>query len=186
LIKLAKFFKVTEEIYGDQVLDDVVGKLDNKSAEAIASMLDKEKDAILTCIMNCESPIEMMLALAMKDALVKDSGRSLGADVIDIENQHEIVIGEFRCRADFVIPVYFSKYGFGKHYVIECDGHEFHERTKEQVTKDNQRRRGLTRAGYVVINFSGSEVYKDAYGCAREIKNIIVEQTKELIKQHEG
>lgn len=43
--------------------------------------------------------------------------------------------------------------------VVELDGHDFHERTKEQAQRDKERDRNLTRAGYKVMRFTGSEVY---------------------------
>ena len=45
--------------------------------------------------------------------------------------------------------------------IIECDGHDFHEKTKEQVTKDKIRERFLVENGYKVLRFSGSEIYNN-------------------------
>ena len=44
--------------------------------------------------------------------------------------------------------------------VVEMDGHEFHERTKAQAQRDKERDRNLTRAGYKVMRFTGSEIYQ--------------------------
>jgi len=41
---------------------------------------------------------------------------------------------------------------------VELDGHDFHERTKEQVTLRNKRDRDLQAAGWKVFHFSGSEL----------------------------
>lgn len=49
--------------------------------------------------------------------------------------------------------------------LIECDGHDFHERTKEQAARDRQRDRELQAAGYVVLRFTGSELWRDAAVC---------------------
>lgn len=43
---------------------------------------------------------------------------------------------------------------------IELDGHDFHERTKEQATRDKKRDRALVSAGWSVLRFTGSEVIK--------------------------
>jgi very-short-patch-repair endonuclease len=43
--------------------------------------------------------------------------------------------------------------------VIEIDGHDFHERTKEQARSDKQRERAIVRAGTTVVRFSGSEIF---------------------------
>lgn len=50
--------------------------------------------------------------------------------------------------------------------VLEVDGHAFHERTKEQATRDKARDRLLQSRGYKVFRFTGSDVWKDAFGCA--------------------
>lgn len=52
--------------------------------------------------------------------------------------------------------------------VVECDGHDFHERTKEQAARDRSRDRRLQEAGIRVFRFTGSELYRDPLGCAGE------------------
>lgn len=44
---------------------------------------------------------------------------------------------------------------------IELDGHDFHERTQEQVTRRNYRDRRLQEHGWTVLHFSGSEFHRD-------------------------
>lgn len=51
---------------------------------------------------------------------------------------------------------------------VELDGHEFHEKTKEQVKRFRMRDRELLRAGWPTIRFTGSEVFGDALSCAQE------------------
>jgi very-short-patch-repair endonuclease len=56
---------------------------------------------------------------------------------------------------------------------IELDGHEFHEKTKEQVIQDNRRERAILQAGVKeglrVLRFSGSEVVRNCKGCIKEV-----------------
>lgn len=56
-----------------------------------------------------------------------------------------------------------------KHIVVECDGHDFHEKSKEQVAKDKKRDRDIQKEGYKIFRFSGSEINKDSVSCAYEI-----------------
>lgn len=49
--------------------------------------------------------------------------------------------------------------GHGYKIAIECDGHDFHERAKEQAAHDRQRDRRLTTAGWTVLRFTGHEIY---------------------------
>ncbi|MCP4343287.1 MAG: DUF559 domain-containing protein [Desulfobulbaceae bacterium] len=45
--------------------------------------------------------------------------------------------------------------------VVEIDGHDFHERTKEQAKRDKERDRYFTKAGYKVYRYTGSEVFQN-------------------------
>jgi hypothetical protein len=56
-----------------------------------------------------------------------------------------------------------------KDIIIECDGHDFHERTKAQAARDKKRDRILQSIGYNVFRFTGSEIYNDAITCAYEV-----------------
>lgn len=58
--------------------------------------------------------------------------------------------------------------------VIECDGHDFHERTKAQAAKDRSRDRRLQELGYTVFRFTGSEIWNDPCGCANQIIDLAV------------
>lgn len=53
--------------------------------------------------------------------------------------------------------------------VVECDGHQFHERTKEQAAKDRSRDRWLTSKDFDVYRFTGSELWRDPWACADQI-----------------
>ena len=58
--------------------------------------------------------------------------------------------------------------------VIECDGHDYHEKTKEQARRDKARDRALTASGYRVVRFTGSEIYSDPHGCVEELWRVAV------------
>lgn len=74
-----------------------------------------------------------------------------------------------RYRADFLFVVKVDGSPKVTQIVIECDGHDFHERTKLQAARDRQRDRVLTAAGYVVMHFTGSEIVRDPRRCANEV-----------------
>lgn len=50
--------------------------------------------------------------------------------------------------------------------LVECDGHDFHERTKEQAAYDRERDRFCQMSGRRVLRFTGSEIMRDAWSCA--------------------
>jgi len=62
---------------------------------------------------------------------------------------------------------------------VECDGHGFHERTKEQVARDKKRDRYFQQEGWRVLRFSGSEIYKDADACVGELLCLIETITRD-------
>jgi hypothetical protein len=76
---------------------------------------------------------------------------------------YQIPIEEY--VADFVLVYRHGLSGVGG-TVIECDGHDFHERTKEQAAHDKRRDRHMQGLGLKVLRFTGSEVWADPFGCA--------------------
>lgn len=60
--------------------------------------------------------------------------------------------------------------------LVECDGHDFHERTKEQAARDRARDRELQSAGYMVFRFTGAEIWRDPVGCAVQTLEDIAER----------
>lgn len=117
----------------------------------------------------CEikSPIEKMFLMAF--CVIK---REYYDDYkIEIYPQKKICISDKTYYADFSIEYKdenpFSD-GFCFELIIECDGHEFHKATKQQVKHDNERDLALKNAGYDVIHFSGSQIYENPWKCADE------------------
>lgn len=78
-------------------------------------------------------------------------------------------------RLDFALACHVK--GFPK-IAIELDGHEFHEKTKEQATYRNERDRALQMAGWQVLHVSGSEFYRNPFGCVHEIYTHAVEEAR--------
>ena len=52
--------------------------------------------------------------------------------------------------------------------VVECDGHDYHDRTKEQASRDRRRDRALQTDGWRVFRFTGSDIWHDAGGCVAQ------------------
>jgi hypothetical protein len=71
-------------------------------------------------------------------------------------------------RLDFVIEIN-SKYLLA----IECDGHDFHDRTKQQAAYDRSRDRELLKIGIVTARFTGSEIHHSPSRCASDIWQIV-------------
>jgi very-short-patch-repair endonuclease len=60
-----------------------------------------------------------------------------------------------------------------KKMIVECDGHDFHEKTKEQARHDKERDRNLQSLGYFVYRYTGSELYADVFRGAAEVVHVL-------------
>jgi len=76
-------------------------------------------------------------------------------------------------RLDFAMTMAVAAPHVDVKLAIECDGHDYHERTKEQARRDRERDRYLTERGYLVVRFTGSEIWADAVGCAHKVGQIL-------------
>jgi very-short-patch-repair endonuclease len=118
----------------------------------------------------CDSPIERLFLIAF-DLVGNDDGGVIysepppgyDADWFFVKQQEPIL----SYRADFVIGL--VEHPEAQRIVVECDGHDYHERTKDQARHDRQRDREMQAAGFKVFRFTGSEIYRDAIACAQEV-----------------
>jgi hypothetical protein len=66
-------------------------------------------------------------------------------------------------------------------YAIYCDGHEFHERTKEQAARDRSIDRKLQQMGWHVFRFTESEIFRAPEKCMADItKQIAIDVANNL------
>jgi very-short-patch-repair endonuclease len=137
---------------------------------------------------HCESPIEEIF---LEKALFSNNGYT---DVVwnefpgAFDHEHsgfgacfemQAEIGPY--RVDFLFTTYSD--GFKRKLVVECDGHDFHEKTKEQARRDKARDRYFAKHGISVIRFSGSEIYRDADECKEELETVLAGLTDECLFQ---
>lgn len=121
---------------------------------------------------HCGSPIEAMLGAAMlfQDKLdgVSTMGLCLAAqaEIPHWPKPSRLLIPQYRFedyRIDWVLlDAAFLTF-------IECDGHDFHERTKMQAQRDKERDRKIQAAGHPILRFTGSEIFNDPFQCATQI-----------------
>lgn len=134
--------------------------------------------SLKSSLIDCESPIEQLLSIELANIQLENINLyNPYIDVVAIEKQKELNVNGKKYRVDFLITVIYKNQE-EKKYVIECDGYEFHQKTKQQVENDNKRQRNLQKEGYEIIRFSGTEIYHKPYQCAIEIKNIILSNCK--------
>lgn len=120
------------------------------SAAIDAYMEDRRTELLhrIRCsIRGCESPLEAAF-VAWWITLSKYFD-------LQLHRQIPVIAATRSYRLDFVFRPVASE--VASMVAVEMDGHDFHERTKEQVTYRNQRDRDLQSEGWTVFHVSGSE-----------------------------
>jgi len=150
-----------------------VDSFDKRVKTEIYTRLNDRLMFMLMEIEDCESPIEQLMHIALFDSL--HSMMDKFNLPININSQVEIQTNSNKYRVDFLVTIWlppFDKNSY-KFIVVECDGHEFHEKTKEQARRDKSRDRDLLAHGYAVLRFTGSEIWRNTRRCVDEIERAI-------------
>lgn len=129
----------------------------------------------------CQSPIEQIL---LAELIFMDMG--YGPSPIEIWSIDFPHAEEIIPRGACIVPQYpigtytldFAVFvqGFAGDRLmlaVECDGHNYHNKTKEQARHDRKRDRWLQSRGWQVIRFTGSEIHKDPGACAQEVGEVV-------------
>lgn len=149
--------------------------------EYFAAERDEAVDGLSACIAEgCESPIERLLLSRLVFIRVYGSAPAVGSTEMapDLHNRTKASpdvafllmqwpVLEYRADACLCFRDYLGELVY---IVIECDGHDYHERTKKQAARDRSRDREMMTAGYYVMRFTGAEIYADPAKCARQVE----------------
>ena len=170
---------------------------ETKIAELLEELAGRERDRLSGMAERwCESPIERLffLAIAMADRSqlpgprqwrelrewaakehgIEGAGSILVCPYSDDNPHKECVVAQALVSLDG--NDYRADFAFladGIRIAVELDGHDFHERSKEQAKRDKSRDRAFTRAGWSILRFTGSEVHADAESCVDEAFGIL-------------
>lgn len=131
-----------------------------------------------------ESPIEKVLAIHLAQVVI--IGREIWPIHIGAMPSWATggFAGEAFCIPQANLPPYradflFVRYGKDnlpdRHVIVECDGHDFHERTKAQAQRDKERDRFFTKKGWHVLRYTGSEIWARPSDIVVEILNFVFE-----------
>jgi len=102
------------------------------------------------------------------------------------DDRHERAIYVYRSvdiltyRADFLLEL------GARRLIIECDGHDFHDRTKQQAAYDRSRDRELLQIGIPTVRFTGSEITHSPERCADDAYRCLLALPDERKAFHEG
>lgn len=132
----------------------------------------------------CQSPIEEAFLAAFKfHGVVNSYTPIVGlptseqvAEATKTGSLHMFIVPQWpveNYRADFLV-------GFacdGSHrqtsIIVELDGHQWHEKTKDQARRDKERDRILNNHVAKVIHFTGSEVFRSPLKCVETAQRMV-------------
>ena len=154
-----------KEIYMETIYDMVV----NEEYSDLRVLVD-----VIGFPEYCESPIEQILWLTLNLYNLTFNKNYVFEEQAEIEANGKSYRLDFLYQEDFMEDVEHPY-----RLAIECDGHEFHEATKEQVIKRNNRDMDLKMEGYDVLHYSGSQIFNKPYRCAKEICEYITKKLEE-------
>jgi len=162
-----------------EITNDLISRAGNVSRTLAAHDAKYLPARLKSMAARVESPIELLMLSALLDVVRWQGGypdiiadeRGLLYKVLErSERSSFLIVPQARIddyRVDFLLA---RKVGlFSWKLAVECDGHEFHERTKEQAARDKSRDRTILATGVPIMRFTGKEIWADATACAEEI-----------------
>lgn len=176
---MAKRLKLEDDV--EKVLNsfsELVGRAENHSFHVDLS------NECFDC--ELESPIEKIFLIAFK-AVGRINGHfhEIGQSV-SIDPQKKID----KYRVDFEVAlIHWEKSQTIRRAVVECDGHEFHDRSEPERRYEKQRDRYLQSLGYRIFHFTGKEIKDDPVSTVSEVLAFLTGESKKEIyaevSQHE-
>lgn len=142
-----------------------------------------------------DSPIERMLYAALVtlrqvEHLSEGEPEKIGSFVfsLGLHISPQYKIGNY--IADFLVSYSHDIYSLdrektifslGSELVVECDGHEWHERDEKERRYEKARDRFMQSKGYKVFRFTGKEITDDPFNAASEIFKEVVGRAPNFI-----
>lgn len=166
-------------------------KLNHADAEILAARAaDAMRWSVATAVQSISSPIERRLLVGLLVAapsvpncpasiMVRTNlevwfGETSGWQTLTIKSQAPVE----RYVADFELTIAEDtpQGSVSTCIYIECDGHDFHEKTKKQAAHDKKRDRLFVSKGLTFLRFTGSEIHASAVTCATEALGVLAER----------
>lgn len=184
-----KWSKIEEEAV--KIITDLFGNLEPEVRSLFTMCLSEWSMFYLhkefSKIHRCESVIEKLLYIALihRWFLTLTFVHRPKYYRLIVLPQRKLKLGEQTIRVDFLVVLF--EFAYIKNttkrkitnkaqVVVECDGHDYHERTKEQARRDRMRDRLLQTHGYPIFRFTGSEIYNDPEDCAMQIIQFLLKE----------
>ena len=149
----------------------------SSAAERVTNRLQSDLEAI--CLYAAEkraplveSEIELMVLVAFEVVgLLTRTNVAIGSE-FPPENKDAVILliePQFSWREYRIDFCFRHRESPDKLLFVECDGHDFHERTKEQAERDRSKDRAIQAAGIPVLRFTGREIWRDPTMVTAEI-----------------
>lgn len=174
--------KTTEDLL-DEITENAAQAEFSKAFATMTFHLDWIKDS-------CESPIEIIFAHAFLADTLKNRKFSDHRPVQFVRQHHldeikrdgllvvpQYKLARFRCDFAFVL----RRAGRERIYIVECDGHDFHDGNRVAAKRDKARDRAIAKMGIFVFRFTGSEIWNDPLKCASEVyQHVLIDEFNKL------
>ncbi len=135
------------------------------------------------------SPIEMKMAYALAERRGNYGLRMVGQSGLTYETCRTLAKAALPCissgaavfphvtigpyELDFLL-LFRNSGGELLAMAVECDGHDFHEKTKKQAARDKKRDRYIAVHSIIMLRFTGSEIHYGAHTCAEEVNRAML------------
>lgn len=117
-----------------------------------------------------DSPIEMLFYVAIN--ALRKINRMDGDSGVTVSIQPQRKIEKY--RVDFVVSeIDWRKEKTNKSVIVECDGHEFHEKDEKARRYEKQRDRKLQSLGWKIFRFTGKEITDNPVMVAAEVLSFV-------------
>ena len=149
------------ENFNPVAIGGVIGKVVERAAAAVVASG------------SADSPIETILGAALI-LCFKDGGRPLelrSFEDINKPTEGLLLVPQFEWaiyRSDWAI---YNPRTSGA-LLLECDGAEFHS-TPNQIAHDMRKDAAAHDRGYLFMRFTGSQIHRDADGCAKQVFDFV-------------
>lgn len=158
-------------------LDSVRQHRERAFGWVMSEVADQLHVALADADTDTKSPIEAIFYLWWEALTIAGCGRNMG---LALHTQHETSVNDRSYFLDFKVTpsdvdTWLEGVKMGVDFPnigVEMDGHDFHERTKDQVAHRNERDRDLQAGGWKILHFSGTELYRDPIRVVGEVADV--------------
>lgn len=151
-------------------------QLPNSLKQVIRNNVELQIDFLLEDIDRVESPIEKIFLIYLNDHETSPFWENSEGASLVATAQFPVIIGKHSYRVDFSISYHDTISSLTSTVFVELDGHDFHEKTKEQAANDKKRERLLMNKCDGLLRFTGSEVYHNPQKCVESALSLAREK----------